>query len=827
MITRVRSSAWIAVAIAVGASLLVLRPVLAMHAPPAYSQDWAWPVTPASLPDFLAFAFSAWHPTSLGVRNIYPSFAPLWVIEYLVMIVFGLTGGVKILLVGIFVSAALGATRLARIVARIPWCDAALAGVVYVGLPAFSDKLVAGHLGVLVAWAALPIALGALAEDRLDRPLERWICILATLWCGVQVQFLIVAPFVLLLFLGAFSSPRRVATFALAMAALTLANATSIVQLLTSYATTPWLSAEHTILQWEYAQSVAFPQMLFGTGYFAGYDRIAGDPTFAVFRAVALAAVVAALVIVCVTRRTRVWAAIAVIYLAGVAIIANLRGPLHEIAAFLYTNVTAASAFRETFHMAALVVLPLGLAAAAVPSLTARFGRHAEALALVLTAIVVVSASSLSLTGTIAGELRPYPAADLPSAAAMRALPQGARVVVTPINQPVASSITGTSGLDPITAYPLDGRWTVRGYPQTGLTRLATFYLASGQLKQAEALLGRVSAGEIVVRNDPTPGFYQVAERGSLLSLPMKKSTRIPAGTYVVRHDRPLVFGSGVPLLVGGDFTRLLDRSSDGRIVAFMRQAPSFVHSGARFEIGSAGTIDRQVAAGCRSVVNPSVSHLNAWPTTAWIDAGRVALQDERLAAPVTPSVVSQMRRPLPPFALPTDAMLVASLSGTTAGFAWRRKIPAAPGAAIAVSAGVTRVHGQCTLPAEPRSRGSIRVLSWTRQSNVRLTGTLDATGGDGAIELTDAFDPGWQLTIDGTAIPHSRHFAADGTANGWDLTIANGPHHFIIEYRPARLFDFLQGLGCGIWIFAFIGFLYVAITRQRQPGEHRVHDTL
>jgi hypothetical protein len=80
---------------------------------------------------------------------------------------------------------------------------------------------------------------------------------------------------------------------------------------------------------------------------------------------------------------------------------------------------------------------------------------------------------------------------------------------------------------------------------------------------------------------------------------------------------------------------------------------------------------------------------------------------------------------------------------------------------------------------------------SWNRDTPTTFSGSLNLSGTT-VLVLSQSFDPGWRLIVNGSPISDSDHFVANGFANGW-IVRGSGSIRWRATYDPQRAYH--QGL--------------------------------
>ena len=312
------------------------------------------------------------------------------------------------------------------------------------------------------------------------------------------------------------------------------------------------------------------------------------------------------------------------------------------------------------------------------------------------------------------------------------------------------------------------------------------------------------AAAGIMDKHDRVRGL-----RGAITTL--RKTT-----LHKIAADK-LVRVSSLPILMSGDFSRL--RKVPKKDVAVFAQWGDRIIRKGFFRTGDhLNKIERLVAMGCARRYLPTPSYRESSPSKAWVEGWRYGPFSPNIDNALFPSVLTDDAGSL---SLPFRNKMtdILSMMGEKGGYAWRTptELLSAPnGELVSVAAGVLESEKPCRAPAPTAKAATMHIQTFRRINSTELKGTFTASPGSGTIVFSDAFAPGWALTIDGRLVHNTRHFHADGFANGWVVSPGTGPHRFSIYYRPERMFAIL--LSAQIFVYIFIGTFCLISWGTREP---------
>ncbi|MGD1068348.1 MAG: hypothetical protein ABR975_16175 [Vulcanimicrobiaceae bacterium] len=380
---------------------------------PALRHDWSWPPDRALAWPWLRDSSAGWTSSGLGAARAYPTDYLIDVAIAAAIACFGAAAGLFVIAWAAAALVFAAAFALVRPPLERPWVGLP-AGVVAVFNPWTYDEVVAGHLLMIIAFAAMGLTVATL-RDRRRAPL------IEVLLAFHQLQFFVVCILVALRRLCRAEHRRMLVVLLLVVAPI----AVGVVFDRHSLLQTPRL------VSWEREQAVAPLDALLLRGYYTGYARPT-EPWSML--GIALTLALAALGAWRARREPAARLAVTAIVLV-VAFAGALLSPFAEIVGRAYALVPALSLYRETYDVVGLVLLAYlvlwqTLAASRVAML---IGGLAAACSLIGW-VVAPPAHWWVAAATI-----PRPVADVPA---------GARVAFLPAFQPLAFDGRG-SGADP------------------------------------------------------------------------------------------------------------------------------------------------------------------------------------------------------------------------------------------------------------------------------------------------------------------------------------------------------------------------------------------
>lgn len=795
-------------------------PVLHLAGPPTLRHDWIWPLSQFSLARVAAFGLSAWSPQGIGSPKIYPTDAPLSYAMWFLANHLGLRWGLVFLLELITSIGAWGVFRLTRVFCGSRLTAPTLAAAAYVLSPAFGTQLIAGHLGDLVALAGLPWIFFAFLSVDLPLCSAAIFLLFGVALCLVQVQFVVLVPIITLMTAVTQWTRRHTILCGISCASIFLLEGPTIYQLVRIHADGALLNSERTTLAWEVNQSAPFRDALVGQGYFAKYISV--EALHAPFSSIIATSyfVIPALLLIAVAlqfKKLKAGVSLLACYAVGVLILSGVRGPAGSFWSWAFINVKATSLFRELFHAAGLATLPLVVLLASLIAL--RRAPSGRAIALIaLAALVTMDFPVLASTRTRWLRYYEQPAVIGKFLSVVYRAPGNDRILIFPGRPPEMNAENFGPGIDAIEYFPVNHHWTMFNYFPSGVEALLSDLTITGQERPQNELLRRMSVGFVLMRAQPHTDFRTLGGAPAGLRLMGRRSPqRKVAATLRRLKSLGLVHGAPFPMLVSGDYSRLLEPGMRGRTLAFMRQKPIFARLSDLYSLDPhASKEDLRIAAGCADIVSLPASRTVVDPHDGWVRADRFGFMDPALDYPLGGAIVTQ-KLPLPAPGGPSSAPVLWALIKGSPGenFVWGKppkSIP--PNTALAIGGYFQPLHERCIATPGSRRVSKLIVRSVIRSSETAVKGLLSSQGGGGALVFTDAFDSGWDLSIDGKEVENSHHFAADGFANGWVISLPNGLYRYSITYAPQSIFSSLTDVEFAMWCLILLSLFSLQLTK-------------
>jgi len=686
---------------------------------PSLRQDWIWPRERGDFVGNFVLAISGWTPIGLGSPNPYPVAYLIAAPLVLARLLLGPTGSLLLYAFGIGALCTLSTNALLRSYSALSPLSSVGLGAFVLFNPWTYTQLVAGHLGLLVAFGAL---LGIVAQ------LKRQGCNPLALSFLVVIIFIQVQFFVLILPLLLYAALWRRQWLPLLTAiVIALPIIVGIVGNLHALLGIPFT------LAWQQTQSVdpsGAPLML---GYFLPYAGQYHDvyqlPLNLVLIVVALGMFRA---------QDDRFAQTGLLLTAFALIIAmGTRGPLGSAYADVVKHLPFAGLYRELYDLIACVVIGYAvLLTCAVRGY--RFGAAAVFAAGVLCAAVWLGAPPARwwISQSAIPPIRIQ-------------LPKNTRYALLPAFQPVSLGNSG-SGADPDTVYYGNDVAPLNEYLSTYPVNAAfAHYLADGDARQLTALGVAGIYPRPWLHTDSDSLSHQSAEP---LNLPQVQTRNVS----VLRQSTamPFVTITGLPAIG----TLNTDLSANAAFFGDVAQ------------LGGA-FVPRQWMA-YQSPAPIVVSNAQIRADRAWVDARLDFIAHPELAQAFGGAVTTSPHVLLP---IAGGTMILAYVQGALTDQSGRTVLRA-KGAyrwiTLSNSVRALACRGRCVLalrgiapdaPQNPAPQASRQVpfrvvapwLLWVRAD----------TTGVSTLRLNAAYDPNWIAIADGRPLPH---FRLDAIVNAW-----------------------------------------------------------
>jgi hypothetical protein len=174
------------VAVALGLGILntlAVSGLLLSNGVPAFRHDWVWPADDTEMRSLYSFMTSDWRLQGIGGPKPFPTIYPMYAAMTSLGYVLSTHQVFVVLLYAIALIGGLGSYALSRCFLGAHRAASAVAAVVFAFSPFALDKLVAGHIHILLAYAILPslLLVMVLADRYPETPTLLWAALAGVL----------------------------------------------------------------------------------------------------------------------------------------------------------------------------------------------------------------------------------------------------------------------------------------------------------------------------------------------------------------------------------------------------------------------------------------------------------------------------------------------------------------------------------------------------------------------------------------------------------------------------------------------------------------------
>jgi hypothetical protein len=517
--------------------------------------DWTIPPAGAQVTAYAQQLFDGWQARGLGAPLDYPTEYPYWFVLALAVALSGIQGAAlsKVVVVIVPALAFLSAAALARALRRSAGASAAC-GITYALCPVILNKMVAGQLTYLFAYALLPLVLALTANAlRSRRPTAGGLAagaLVAIVFMQIQLGVLAGAAVVLATALCARAGPlERLRFLGAASLALGLGLSPTILALVLNHAATAAAKSEPVLNSMEWLRFNSAPPLeaLKLIGYATHYDLTALSGWYPVWSAAAYVVAAAAIAGLATAPAAVRWFS-AILGLCTLVAVTGVYSPFAAAIAWAFAHVSLAQVFRELYHLMAGLALVYAVGIAYFwDSRIVGSVRFAKWIAVASLCVFVAPV----LSGDCAGQLQAHPY-DTELANAYRLLANAdRRVAWFPIDQPLEFLGSG-AGVDPMATTRPGSLWAYTlSWPLTAVD----MYARASRWPIATRGLEMLSVGTVVDRRDFASKLWQYekgdAPRHYYLERPLSVPALSPNPTVVFPFDRiyriagrPMAYGA-------------------------------------------------------------------------------------------------------------------------------------------------------------------------------------------------------------------------------------------------------------------------------------------
>jgi len=570
-------------------SLISFREVLREEGTIGFLQDWMIPPYGDQMARMATSIFDAWVSRNLGAAATYRS-GDLVLVLYGLLSLLGANGGSvsKLLPAALLVIAGYSCHLLCRRLG-MPRTSAYVVGTFYLCSPVVFNRVAAGQIGYLIAYAVAPAALyffmRLLTENRAR---DFAICCLLCALVSVQIQYAIMLSIVMLALAFTLSKMKGILRLTLVWTVVACVHAYWIVPMMlnTSLLRVSLASASQ---RWITYQSAPIIDSLRMVGYLTRYFEISLSTsglflTWQVFSSCLLGLALLPVLFRGRSKFVLMWTGL---FIAFGLLASGAEGPFGFAVLYLYVAnaLSIQSLFREVYHFSGVTALSfsvlLGYAGQLAGELfsSASLGRLrpkvARASVFATFFLLILAGNPLLLTGNYGGYLQTFDFGSSYQSLYNRFKddPSDYRVLYLPMVGPIRFRNLVYSGWDPMITYsPKDSLGNAPDLPFIAYLGRSLYDEENTHLS---ALMGVASVRYVVLRSDfsstlpdfvfPTPRFREFWSSDNLAETVNRQEglqLDSSAGTYLVFRnlfEKPRIWGSYNGILTSGGFKSIED----------------------------------------------------------------------------------------------------------------------------------------------------------------------------------------------------------------------------------------------------------------------------
>jgi hypothetical protein len=473
-------------------SITVLRGIFFSYSFIGFNHDWDFPMTNESLKSFCARSLFVWSSNNAGYTLVYPAenllrylLFPLSFLEISGLVV------IHLLLLFVFTLSGWFMYLLLRTSFKLGYFPSLVSGFFYTTAPVIFNKVAAGHVPYIVAYALSPIIMAFFIKYTTTFETKNLIITSLLLsFAMIQIQFAVMLAilfFFYAILIARMKARRLVTTFSLLVVVVSLVH--SFWLLPTSLNSTSFLttlqgaSSINDLKTWGTSLTNSFRMIGYRSPHFetalSSYSyKYAWDIV-----SFSLVILLFASLLVTKSRIPLFFGAVSVVTL----IFTTVTGPFSNVVFFLYSVFPIFNMFREVYHLTFLIAFSYSIMLAfLLHSIhnSNKLKSYLKFLSIIAIATLVVFNDPFIYSGNFSGQLQQYQLNDQTLSIIDGYLEsQGDyRVLYLPMVQPFKYDNLTYYGIDPVIAYspkPTVGNYITSDF----LNRIATyFYIPSSDL---------------------------------------------------------------------------------------------------------------------------------------------------------------------------------------------------------------------------------------------------------------------------------------------------------------------------------------------------------
>jgi hypothetical protein len=395
-----------------------------------------------------------------------------------------------------------------------------IVGLFYLSTPLVFNRVLAGHLPYLFAYALMPLVMAFFVLGMREKSLRK------ALLAGVLFAFAISQlQFIIMIFVLAVAATtlyisriRNIGPLKYLIVTIAFAIGMHSFWLVPYFASSNQSSLE-TIAPSGYQDIINAPTVqqaisLMGYPHQYDYSRILSseNQAFLVLPALIGFAAFAFKETNPLWRDLRILGIIAI--LIGIFLVTATKSPFGELWSFLYDNVSLMRMFREAYHAAALISFGIFiLMAITIERVTSVLSKKKVIPVFATLSVVIILLAHPIYSGNFSGQLQNH---DFPIAYDMESYNidyDGSRLLMIPSIDPVRYNSLEKAHIDPMLSYPPGHSFPQTATPDNRLSQYRNFLLA--EIDDADLIneLQIVNVGTVVVRKDVSSAYFDLVPK--------------------------------------------------------------------------------------------------------------------------------------------------------------------------------------------------------------------------------------------------------------------------------------------------------------------------
>jgi len=489
-------------------SLIVLRGIIFSSSFLGFNHDWAFPMTNSSLKIFCSESLFVWNDGNAGSSVVYPA-ENLLRYSLFPFSILGLSGLVliKAIFLLVFTFGGYFMYSLLRNSFKLSYFPSLISGFFYATTPVIFNKVAAGHIPYIIAYALSPLILAFFIKYTTTHETKNLIITSLLLsFATISIQFAIMLAILFFLYAILITKMKvgmLIKTFSFMILLVSLVHMFWLLPGLTSASFTETLQGASSIENLQ-TWGTSFINAFRMVGYRSPHFEIAlNNFSYRYLWDIASLAIVFFSFGSLLIKKSRI-----TLFFAGISLVTliftTVTGPFATVVFFLYSLFPIFNVFREVYHLAFLIAFSYSIMLAFFVQaiINSKKLRSYLKITLVIVMIsVVIMNDPFIYSGDFSGQVQQYQLNDQNLSIINGYLKTDGdyRVLYLPMIQPFKYDNLTYNGIDPDIAY--SPKPTIGNYINSGfLNRIAIeFHLPSSNLTN---ILNILSVKYVFFRND-------------------------------------------------------------------------------------------------------------------------------------------------------------------------------------------------------------------------------------------------------------------------------------------------------------------------------------